>query len=163
MAYWGGAAAGGWSHSHYPSGSKPGAGLKRSADGWDDEELGRAYDHSVIRRLLPYLKPYRREVVLALLGMLIFSAASATQPFLIKVAIDKFVLSGDLGGVSRIGVALVGLAIVGWLGQYLQQVTTAYVGHNILLTLRTSMFDHIQKLSLGFLDRNEVGRVMSRV
>ena len=163
MAYWGGATAGGWSHQHYPSGGRPASGLKRSADGWDDEELGRPYDHSVVMRLLPYLKPYRGRVALALLGMLVFAAASSTQPFLIGIAIDVFVPSGDLAGLNMIGAALIGLALLGWAGQSLQQLLTAYIGHNVLLTLRTDMFDHIQKLSLGFLDRTEVGRVMSRV
>ncbi len=163
MAYWGGATAGGWSHSHYPSGGRPGAGLKRSVDGWDDEELGRLYDHSVMRRLIPYLRPYKRQTILALFGMLIFATASNAQPFLIGQAIDKFIPSGNLGGISRIGAALVALAVVGWMGQYLQQVSTAFMGHRVLLTLRTRMFDHIQKLSLSFLDRTEVGRVMSRV
>ncbi len=163
MAHWGGATAGGWSHQHYPSGGRPSAGLKRSADGWDDDELGRPYDHSVVMRLLPYLKPYRWRVALALLGMLVFAAASSTQPFLIGLAIDEFVPSGDLAGLNAIGAALIGLALLGWAGQSLQQMLTAYIGHNVLLTLRTSMFNHIQKLSLGFLDRTEVGRVMSRV
>ncbi|MDP2673419.1 MAG: ABC transporter ATP-binding protein [Dehalococcoidia bacterium] len=163
MSYWGGSTAGGWSHSHFPSGSKPGGGLKRSVDGWDDDELGKLYDHSVMRRMLPYLKPHRKRLVLALLGVVVFAAAANTQPFLIGLAIDKFLPSGDLAGLNAIGAALVGLAILGWAGQALQQMSTAYIGHNVLLTLRTRMFDHIQKLSLGFLDRTEVGRVMSRV
>jgi len=137
-------------------------GLKRT-DGWDDEELGRLYDHKVMRRFLPYLKPYKRQVALAVAGMLIAAAASYTPPLLIKVAIDNYIRRGDLTGLSWVCGALLGLAALGWAGQYVQQVTTAFVGHNILLTLRTQMFDHIQKLSLSFLDRNEVGRVMSRV
>ncbi len=163
MAYWGGATAGGWSHFHYPSGRGPGGALKRSADGWDDEELGRLYDHSVMVRLLPYLRPYRRRVALAVLGMLIFAAATNSQPFLIGLAIDRFLPSGDLAGLNVIGGALLALALLAWAGQWLQQMSTAFIGHNVLLTLRTQMFDHIQKLSLGFLDRNETGRVMSRV
>jgi ATP-binding cassette subfamily B protein len=163
MAFWGGGTAGGWSHTHYPTGKGPSGALKRSADGWDDEELGRLYDHSVMVRLLPYLKPYRRRVALAILGMLVFAVAISSQPFLIGLAIDKFLPSGDLAGLNTVGGALLGLALLGWAGQSLQQMSTAYIGHNILLTLRTQMFDHIQKLSLGFLDRNETGRVMSRV
>ena len=163
MAFWGGGAAGGWSHTHYPTGKGPGGALKRSADGWDDEELGRLYDHSVMVRLLPYLKPYRRRVALAVLGMLVFAAATNSQPFLIGLAIDKFLPSADLAGLNAVGGALLALALLAWAGQWLQQMSTAFIGHNILLTLRTQMFDHIQKLSLGFLDRNETGRVMSRV
>ena len=163
MAYWGGASAGGWSHSHFPSGSKPGAGLKRSVDGWDDEELGRVYDHSTMKRLLPYLKPYKRQTALAIVGMLVFATASNVQPLLIGIAIDKFIPKGDMQGVGIIGATLLGLAFLGWAGQYMQQVTMAFIGHRVLYTLRTRLFNHIQKLSLSFLDRNEVGRVMSRV
>ncbi|MBI1885419.1 MAG: ABC transporter ATP-binding protein [Chloroflexi bacterium] len=144
-------------------GGRPSSNLKRSVDGWDDEELGRVYDHSVVRRLLPYLKPYKRHVVVTLASMLLFAGASYTQPFLVGLAIERFIGSGNLMGVTLIGVALLGLALVGWASQYVQQASTAYMGHNVLLSLRTQMFDHIQKLSLGFIDRNEVGRIMSRV
>jgi ATP-binding cassette subfamily B protein len=95
--------------------------------------------------------------------MVIFALASRAQPLLIGLAIDHYIRDGDLNGVALIGGALIGLALVSWLMQYIQQVATAYVGHRILLTLRTQMFDHLEKLSLSFLDRNEIGRVMSRV
>jgi ATP-binding cassette subfamily B protein len=162
MGLWGGHGAGGWSSGGHPGMQRP-SGLKRSVDGWDDEELGKLYDHSVMRRLFPYLRPYKRQASFAVLGMLVFAAASSAQPYLIQVAIDDYIPAGDLQGVGVIGAALIGLALVSWLGQYVQQVTTAFLGHNILLTLRTQMFGHLQKLSLSFLDRNEVGRVMSRV
>jgi ATP-binding cassette subfamily B protein len=116
-----------------------------------------------MRRLLPYLKPYRRQAIIATLSMVIFAVASNIQPWLIQMAIDDYIPKGDLSGVAVIGGVLVSLAVVSWVAQWVQQVMTAFMGHNILLTLRTKMFAHIQKLSLSFLDRNEVGRVMSRV
>ncbi len=163
MGLWGGHSAGGWSSQH--PGMRPGgsANLRRSIDGWDDDELGKVYDHSVMRRLIPYLGPYKRQAVTALVAMLVFAVASNVQPFLIGRAIDHYIPDGNLRGVAMIGGALLALAAVSWAAQYVQQVSTAYIGHNVLLTLRTKMFDHIQKLSLSFLDRNEVGRVMSRV
>ncbi len=156
-----GGGAGGWSHSHIPG--RPTAGLRRSTDGWDDEELGRLYDHAVVRRLVPYLGPYRWQAGLAALAMVVSAVTSRVQPFLIGIAIDRFIPNEDLDGVATIGAALLGLAVIGWGAQYLQQVLTAFMGHRILLTLRTQMWNHIQKLSLSFLDRNEIGRVMSRV
>ncbi len=161
MGHWGGGhgGGGGWGANAMRRGSG-----QPSADGWDDEELGSAYDHRVVRRLIPYVKPYKRQVALAFLGMLLFAGAGASQPFLIGLAIDSYIFKdGDLQGVALIGAALVGLAIMGWIGQFIQQITTAYMGHSVLRKLRTDMFDHIQKLSVSFLDRNEVGRVMSRV
>jgi len=157
---WGGAGAGGWSNQggHVRPGSQ-----RRGADGWDDDELGKVYDHSVVRRLLPYLRPYRGRAFTAIFAMIVFAAVSRTQPFLIGLAIDRYIESENLRGVAFIGLALLGLALAGWLAQWVQQVMTAFMGHRILLTLRTQMFNHIQKLSLSFLDRNETGRVMSRV
>jgi ATP-binding cassette, subfamily B, multidrug efflux pump len=161
MGHWGGG-AGGWSNTGHPGMQRP-AALKRSTDGWDDDELGRVYDHSVVRRLFPYLRPYKRQAVLATAGMLVAAVASTAQPFLIGLAIKRFIERDDLAGLNMIGISLLALALIAWGAQYVQQTTTAYIGHNILLTLRTQMFGHIQKLSLSFLDRNEVGRVMSRV
>ncbi len=162
MGLWGGASPSGWTGG---MGHRPGLGqnLRRSTDGWDDEELGKVYDHKVIRRMAPYLKPYKPQVALATASMIIFALSSRAQPLLIGLAIDHYIRDGDLNGVAMIGGGLIGLALVSWLMQYIQQVATAYVGHRILLTLRTEMFDHLEKLSLSFLDRNEIGRVMSRV
>ena len=64
----------------------------------------------------------------------------------IGLAIDKYIESENLRGVAFIGLALLGLAVAGWLAQWVQQVMTAFMGHRILLTLRTQMFNHIQKL-----------------
>ena len=160
MGHWGG--AGGWSNTGHPGMQRP-VGLKRSVDGWDDDELGKVYDHSVMRRLFPYLRPYKRQAVLATTGMFIAAVAANAQPLLIALAVKRIIERDDLAGLNLIGAGLLALALIAWGAQYLQQTTTAYIGHNILLTLRTQMFGHIQKLSLSFLDRNEIGRVMSRV
>jgi len=154
-----GGGAGGWSHN------APGrsSDARKGVDGWDDEELGKLYDHKVVRRLLPYLNPYRPQVAISTIAMIVFAIATRVQPFLIGKAIDEYIPQEDLSGVARIGIALIGLAIIGWVAQFIQQITTAFMGHRILLTLRTQMFDHIEKLSLAFIDRNQIGRVMSRV
>jgi ATP-binding cassette subfamily B protein len=95
--------------------------------------------------------------------MVVSAAATRVQPILIGVAIDRYIKHDDTNGVAMIGAILLALALVGWAAQYVQQVLTAYMGHRILLRLRTQMFGHIEKLSLSFLDRNEIGRVMSRI
>ena len=95
--------------------------------------------------------------------MLVFAVASYAQPFLIGQAIDKFIDKGDSFGLNMMGIALVALALTSWAAQYVQQSNTVWIGHRVLYTLRTKMFDHLMRLSLGFFDRNETGRVMSRV
>ena len=61
------------------------------------------------------------------------------------------------------GLLMVALAAVAWLSYYGYMTSTSWMGHSVLLTLRKQMFGHLQKLSMSFFDRNEVGRIMSRV
>jgi ATP-binding cassette subfamily B protein len=160
MAYWGGGVAGGWSHS---TTNPAGLRLRRSIDDWDEEVLGRVYDHRVISRLARYLAPYKARAVLSFASMLVYAAASYVQPLLIGQAVRGPIASGNLAGLNFLGGIFVALVLVSWGAQYVQLTTTGYMGHRILYTLRTQMFDHLQKLSLRFYDNNEVGRIMSRM
>jgi ATP-binding cassette subfamily B protein len=161
MAYWGAGAAGGWTGNWGPGG--PGRqALRRSADGWDDDELGSVYSHRVMRRLVPYLRPYKARTLLAVLGMIGFAVAGPFQPVFIGQLIDA-AGRASLTDVNRAGIGFLALTLFSWGAYYVQLNNTGWIGHRILYRLRTEMFDHLQKLSLRFYDNNEVGRVMSRV
>ena len=134
-----------------------------AGDGWEQDELGRVVDTALLRRLLPYLGPYRGRVIVAMIAMIVQSVSSYMQPWLVGLAVGTFVVERDGGGVLRIGVALVGLGVISWVAQVIQRRLTGYMGHRILRSLRVELFAHLQRLSLSFYDREEVGRVMSRV
>jgi ABC-type multidrug transport system fused ATPase/permease subunit len=157
-------AFGGWSGG---GGGGMGMGLGRGAlrhavDGWTDDALGKAYDHKVVVRLAKYVRPYKWRVIIAIIGTVLFSATSYTQPVLIGKATD-YALAGNMHDLVLVSLGLIGLALSAWVSYYGYMSTTAWMGHRVLLTLREEMFSHLQKLSLSFFDRNEVGRVMSRV
>ncbi len=163
MAYWGAGAAGGWSgHWGGPGGPGGPQRLRRSVDGWDDDEYGSVYSHRVMTRLIPYLRPFKGRSVLAMLGMIGFAAATPFQALLIGNLIDA-AGRGDLSALNRHGLAFLGLVVFAWAAYWVQLTNTGWIGHRILFTLRTQMFNHLQRLSLRFYDNNEVGRVMSRV
>ena len=143
-------------------GGGPMGALRHSVDGWSDDSLGKAYDHKVVVRLAKYARPYKWRVLIAALGTIIFSITSFTSPVVIGYAIDH-AQNGEMRDLTIAGVGLVALALASWISYYGYMNTTAWMGHRILLTLRKEMFAHLQKLSLAFYDRNEVGRVMSRV
>ena len=160
MAFWGGAGAGGWSSGI--GGQHGGMRGGRGADGWDEEYLGKAYDAEVVRRIFPYLKQYKPQAVLAFISMLMFAAAQFVSPLFIGLTV-KAGASGDEHRVFVLLGVLVGLAVIGWAGAFIQQLTTAWIGNKLLLQLRTDMYDHIQGLSLSFFDEMEVGRIISRL
>ena len=169
MGHWGG--GGGWGGPGMGMGMGRGAGpgmrLRSGVDDWDDEEFGSVYNHQVVSRLLGYLRPFRGRAFLALLSMSVYIGTREFQPLLIGNLIDAANPAGDtgtdLGSVNRIGVLFLALVLISWASQYVQLLNTGWIGHRVLFTLRTQMFNHLQKLSLRFYDNNEVGRVMSRV
>jgi ATP-binding cassette subfamily B protein len=136
--------------------------LRRSVDFWDEEEYGSVYSHRVMRRLFPYLRPFKGRAVLALVGMIGYIVTREFQPLLIGSLIDA-ATKGNLDAVNRYGGIFLVLALASWVAYYVQLLNTGWIGHRILYTLRTQLFNHLQKLSLRFYDNNEVGRVMSRV
>jgi ATP-binding cassette, subfamily B, multidrug efflux pump len=145
-----------------PGGGGGGGALRRAVDGWSDEGLGKAYDHKVVVRLAKYAAPYKIRLAIGILGTIIFSAASYTQPLVVGLAVNS-ALAGNLHDLTLQGLLLAGLALIAWASYFGYMTSTAWMGHSVLLTLRKQMFSHLQKLSMSFYDRNEVGRVMSRV
>jgi ATP-binding cassette subfamily B multidrug efflux pump len=129
----------------------------------EDEILGKAYDARLMRRLLTYLGPYRGVVAVAVVLLLLAAAAELAGPYFVKVAIDRYISSGDLGGLARIS-ALYLLTLVLAAGiRYAQNYITQIVGQNVMYNIRMEMFAHLQRLSVAFFSRNPVGRLMTRI
>ncbi len=162
MTFFGGAgSAGGWSGQGHWQALRPNT-LKRSTDGWDDEELGSVYNHRVVVRLSKFVAPYRARLALALFGTLGYALATRSAPFAVRGLVQG-AINKDLSAVNMWGWGYIVLAIISAAFFYVQLTSTGWIGHRLLLGLRRDMFAHLQKLSLRFYDNNEVGRVMSRI
>ncbi|MBI2724545.1 MAG: ABC transporter ATP-binding protein [Chloroflexi bacterium] len=159
----GGGQAGGWNTGggNWNSQLRPNS-LKRSSDGWDDEELGSVYNHRVVVRMWAFIAPFRARLALATIGTLGFALATRSMPLAIKGLVNGGITK-NLDAVNRWGWIYITLAFLSFGFYYLQLTTTGWIGHRLLLRLRRELFAHLQKLSLRFYDNNEVGRVMSRV
>ena len=129
----------------------------------DEEVFGSVYDQRVVSRMLGYVKPYRRELAIAIVAMLAFTASLTAVPWIIKIAIDDFIAQGDLGGLWWMVAVFVGLALINWGANYLQQTAMERVGQGLLYALRRDMFVHLQRQSVSFFNRTEAGRLISRV
>ena len=125
--------------------------------------LGKVYDSKVLGRMPRYLTPIKGWLALGLSGAIIRALAQAGTPFLVGIAADRFILTGDVTGLNFIVIAFVAVSLAMWGGQYLQTLYLAYAGQAVLYKMRTEMFDHLHKLSLSFFDHNKVGKLMSRV
>ena len=161
MGMWGGGtSAAGWGGRGSWDG---GGGRGGRSDGWDYQELGNLYDWRLLKRLLPYLAPYRGRVILVLIAMVGTAIAQYSQPYIIGKGLEQAIRSNDLSALNVVGIALVVLAVFAWITQVMVQLISGWIAQRLLYHLRNDLFAHMQKLSLSFYDKEEVGRVMSRL
>jgi ATP-binding cassette subfamily B protein len=129
----------------------------------EEEVLGKAYDAVLMRRLLQYLRPYKPAVALALTAIIAASVLQLAQPYLMKLAIDRYIARADLAGIDRIAVAFLFVLIASFILEYAQTWTLQMTGQRIMYDMRTEIYRHLQRIDLQFYDRNPVGRLMTRV
>src|SRR5688572_16861078 len=166
MGMWGGGGGniGGFSQNLGGGGGHqgPGGRMGRGADGWDDEELGKALDIEVIRRLLPYMTEYKLHAFFSLFTMILTAVAQYMQPLVLLFLVPA-AIRGDTNEVLLWGGVMVGASLVYAIAQMTQQLVTAWIGTRVLRKLQARMYDHVQGLSLSFFDEMEVGRIISRL
>lgn len=146
-------------------GFPPPRAIVGSQVGLDEEMFGRAFDGRVLRRLVGFVRPYRSSVILALLSVLAFTATQIAIPLVILYAIDN-ALTGASPSVSllQITALMFGLVvIVNYGANYLQENLVGRTAERVIISLRRAMFTHLQAVSLSFMDKTEVGRLMSRL
>jgi len=129
----------------------------------DEDVVGKAYDARLMRRLLGYLRPYRLHASLALAAIIANSMLQLAQPYLMKVAIDRYIPAGDLSGVNRIALWYVLILLTGFCLEFTQTWLLQNTGQRIMFDMRMQIYRHLQRLDLRFYDRNPVGRLMTRV
>jgi ATP-binding cassette, subfamily B, multidrug efflux pump len=153
----GGGMFGGW------RGSNPGSMFAPNRDNLsDDTVIGKVYDNRVVMRLLTYLVPYRRDALITLAAMLVYTAANVGLPLVIMYGINWGINSGEVWRLHVVGLIFLAVTFVHFGANYLQLVAIARVGQGVLYSLRTQLFNHLQSLSPAFFHRTSVGRIMSR-
>ena len=116
-----------------------------------------------LRHLLTLLRPYRGRVILMLLALLVATAAALVPPYLAGLAIDAGIDEGDLNALTLILIAFVAAALINWGATYVQTYLINWVGQRALQDLRIQLFEHLQRLSIGFYSRNKAGVLISRL
>jgi ATP-binding cassette, subfamily B, multidrug efflux pump len=129
----------------------------------EEEVLGKAYDGRLMRRLLGYLRPHRWYVIGALLALVGDAVTQLAPPYLVKIAIDRYIAQGDLAGVNNIAIAYLAVLAASFLLEYAQTYMMQMIGQRIMFDMRMQIYTHLQRLDLSFYDRNPVGRLMTRV
>ena len=129
----------------------------------EEEALGKPYDAALMRRLLRYLRPYLWMTGAAVTMLLALAVLQLAGPYLTEVAIDRAIPARDLHLIALLGAAMAAALVAEFALEYGQTVLTAFIGQRVMVDLRDEIFRKLQRLAVGFYDRNPVGRLITRV
>ena len=128
----------------------------------DEGIVGTAYDNKVVMRLATYIKPYKRDAILSIAAILIYTVGNVSVPLFLLIGIEWAINEGELWRLHIVALVFLGVTVVYCSAMYVQYILMPKLGQAILYTLRVQMFGHLQDLSPSFFHRTPVGRIMSR-
>lgn len=129
----------------------------------EDEILGKAYDSKLMKRLLSYIKPYKKYVIFAILLNTLVAALGPIRPYLTKLAIDEHIVNKNYEGLLNVTILLILSLILQAVIQYFLTYYTQYLGQATIYDLRVQLFAHTQRLAAKFFDKTPIGRTVTRV
>src|SRR5437763_9978483 len=142
----------------------------------EEEVLGKAYDSRLMKRLLTYLLPYKWQTLVALVAIILKAGMDVLGPYLTKVAIDRYLVrtqthtfldrwlsDAPWTGIAQVSLMYVGALSFSFLFEFTQTYLMQWAGQKAMFDMRTQIFAHLQKLHVGFFDKNPVGRLVTRV
>jgi len=151
---------------------------KKPATQQDDDVIGKAYDGRLMRRLLTYLYPYKWAAFISIGAILIKATCDVLGPYLTEVAIDRYMtahptnrssfltrwLSADpFHGITQIALIYLGSLLLSFALEFIQTYLMQWTGQKIMFDMRRQIFGHLQRMHVGFYDRNPVGRLVTRL
>ena len=133
-----------------------------------DQQSGGSEDsiadlRSNIHLLTRYIRPYRGKIIAALLATLVVALSSLAGPYLMKLAIDDFIIPGNLQGLGVVAALMMGSYSLFWWSSYWQTYLAGWVGQVIIARIRRDLFSRMQRLHMKFLVNRQTGELMSRV
>lgn len=146
------------------NGDRPPRAVVGSQTNIDEQIFGAALDRRIVGRFLSYVRPYKRRMHFAIAAVLVYTAAQLAIPLLIGFVIDKALVDG--GGDELLSLAVAAFAVVivvSFAANRVQDRLVGLTGEQVIFDLRRAMFTHLQRVALSFMDRTEVGRMMSRL
>jgi ATP-binding cassette subfamily B multidrug efflux pump len=131
----------------------------------EEEVFGKAYDPRIVRRIWAFVKPYQSRIYLSVAAVLVFTLTQLAIPLLVRYAIDHG-MHTDGSGRTVLLTVMIGffaVVIVNYGASWIQEVVVGKAAENVLFDMRRAMFANLQRVSLGWMDKTEVGRLMSRL
>jgi len=121
------------------------------------------HTRSTVLRLFNYARPYSLQLIIVSLLVVVSTLSGLAGPILLGIAIDEYIIPGDIQGLLRTAILMLVIYLVGGLAAMIHGVLMVGIGQRMVADIRAQLFAHIQILSMAYHDRHRVGDLMSRV
>ena len=131
----------------------------------EEDMFGWVFERNIVLRIWEFVRPYKRQLMISIIAVLVFTGTQIAIPLIISYAIDNGLTAGTAGQSALRG-AMIAFAIaigLNYGSAWVQESVVGKAAENVLFDIRTAMFGHLQDVSLTFMDKTEVGRLMSRL
>jgi len=123
---------------------------------------GDAFNFSLLKRVMAYVKPYRATFVWSVLLTILLAAIAPVRPMLVGFTLDQHILKGDFNGLLNITILMLVLLALQTAFQYAHTLLTNKLGQSAIKDLRINVFNHITKLRLKYFDKTPIGQLITR-
>jgi ATP-binding cassette subfamily B protein len=130
---------------------------------YDEEQDRPEVSSELLRRVATYARPYRKGVALILITIAGISIISVFPPLLIRDLIDRAIPEKDFGRLNLLALGMIAIPVINGLLGVAQRYTSAKIGEGIIFDLRSTLYSHLQHMSLRFFTHTQVGELMSRL
>lgn len=129
----------------------------------DEEQDQPVVTRDLLRRVWGFARPYTRQVVLLLIGILLTTAITLVSPLLMRALIDDAIPNGNLRLLNFLALGLIAVPILNGIIGVWQRDLSAFVGESVIFDLRCTVYAHFQRMSLRFFTQSRTGELMSRL
>ncbi|MCH2294566.1 MAG: ABC transporter ATP-binding protein/permease [SAR324 cluster bacterium] len=142
----------------------PGA-VSAPADITEEEMFSTVFNETVIKRFIRFMAPYKLIVAASFLSVVIFTITQLSIPILVQMTLDQEITFMGTGLESlKAGMMLFAATIlINFISHFCMEFLVSRVAQRLLFDMRRAMYEHLQRISLTFMDKTEVGRLMSRL
>jgi ATP-binding cassette subfamily B protein len=132
---------------------------------WEDDDLDlvSGYSGRILARLGGYLRPYLPLLAVMLVIVIVASLLEAAGPLIVRRAVDGYIQAGQADGLGWLVLAYVGTLLGVFVLFFIQALLITYVTQRVMMDMRLQLFQHVEKMSIAYFDRNPVGRLVTRL
>lgn len=130
---------------------------------YDEQQDRPTVSRDLLIRVWEFARPYKGQILILLVTILVITGFSLITPLLIRDLIDNALPNGDVRRLNLLALGMIAVPLINGLVGVLQRQVSARVGEGVIYDLRRALYHHMQKMSLRFFTRTRTGELMSRL